>query len=203
MRLIFTIFFIFQIFNFSAPAQKVQETESVKSQIREADFLTLGKSVERQLKGGETRDFLVKAEAGEAVLITVEQRGIDVAVAVYDSARSDEKISETDFSLGVHGTERLFFVAAKTGDYRVEVRSLVKNAKAGRLPDRAFGKASRHSARPARKSCRRTVLCGNIALRKRTAEFYKEALKNFDEAIADLAGNRQRARSRASAVSQS
>ena len=105
MRLIFTIFFIFQIFNFSALAQKVQETKSLKSQISGAEFLTLGTPLEREMEGANGHDFFVKVQAGEAILITVEQRNLDVAVAVYDSVRTDEKINEADFSLGVDGTE--------------------------------------------------------------------------------------------------
>jgi hypothetical protein len=131
MRLIFILFFLFQLFTVFIPAQNLQETKFAERQSRETEYLTLGTPLIRQLNGGATDKFSLKAEAGQAVLITVEQRKIDVIVGVYHSASENEKINEIDFSLGVDGTERLFFVAPKTGDYRIEIRSLVKNAVAG------------------------------------------------------------------------
>ncbi|HLM59205.1 MAG TPA: tetratricopeptide repeat protein, partial [Pyrinomonadaceae bacterium] len=146
--------------------------------------MTLGTPFTRQLTGGATHKFSLKAEAGQAVLITVEQRKIDVSVGVYHSASENEKINEIDFSLGVDGTERLFFIAPKTGDYRVEVRSLVKNAVAGKYQIQLLEQRIA-TARDRRENlAAERFFAGNTALKKRTAEFYKEALKQFDEAIA-------------------
>ena len=91
--------------------------------------LAPGSPVERQLAGAEAQSFLVACEAGQAVSVTVEQRDADVSAAVFDPA--GVKLVEADFSYGVHGTELLFFVAAKSGAHRVEVAPVNKSAKAG------------------------------------------------------------------------
>ena len=185
MRFIFILLFITQIFSVSGLAKDIRETQPTPTpeQTREAEILTVRTPLERQLAGGETHDFLVKAEADEAVLITVEQRDIDVSVAVYNSAPVNDKINEADFSLGVDGTERVFFIAPKAGNYRIEVRSLVKNAKAGGYRIQLSEKRSATALDRRENLAAQRFYAGSNALKKRTAEFYREALKNFDESI--------------------
>src|SRR5215475_11030254 len=62
--------------------------------------------------------------------IAVEQRGIDVAVALF--APDGKKIGEVDGERATVGTETVSAIAEAAGAYRIEARSLEKKAKTGR-----------------------------------------------------------------------
>ncbi|HKQ90922.1 MAG TPA: CHAT domain-containing protein [Blastocatellia bacterium] len=62
--------------------------------------------------------------------IVVEQRGIDVAVALV--APDGKKIIEVDDEHMIEGSETVSAIAEAAGAYRIEVRSAVKTAKQGR-----------------------------------------------------------------------
>ena len=138
--------------------------------------------VERQLAGAEAQSFLVACEAGQAVSVTVEQHDADVSAAVFDPA--GVKLVEADFSYGVHGTELLFFVAAKSGAHRVEVVPVKKSAKAGGYrvalaPPRAADERDRREA-----AAHLKFYEGTLALGRQTKEANKEAVRLFEEAAA-------------------
>jgi CHAT domain-containing protein len=92
--------------------------------------LTLGSPVESELAGGQTHSYQVTAEAGKFVQAIAEQRGIDVSLAVF--APDGTKLLENDNAEGTQGSEKVGFVASVAGVYRLEVRSVDKDAPAGR-----------------------------------------------------------------------
>ena len=152
------------------------------AQSREVLALSLGQGLEKPIAGSETHDFSVDAAAGEAVLITVEQRDADVAVSVLDPAHKDEKLNETDFSYGVFGTEELFFVAPQKGTFLVRVASVDNTAKPGAYRIQLV------SRRPASEKDRQEFLAeqtfqeGGHARLEATADSYKRAVAKYDEA---------------------
>lgn len=77
-------------------------------------------SIERQLSADEPHEYLVALRAGDYVHLAVDQRGVDVVVALYDP--SGQELFEVDSPTGVRGTESVFAVVESAGDYRVEVR---------------------------------------------------------------------------------
>lgn len=91
--------------------------------------LTLGKTIERNLKGGEAHYYKLSIQAKQFLKVIVEQKGIDVVVALYDP--ENRKISEVDSPNGTQGEEPLSVIAEQIGSYRLEVISPDKNAPVG------------------------------------------------------------------------
>ena len=76
---------------------------------------------ERELKGGETHAYRVALTSGQFFYALVEQKGIDVSVALF--APDGQEIGEADSPNDQWGTEPVLLIAGKSGDYRIEVRS--------------------------------------------------------------------------------
>ncbi len=68
--------------------------------------------------------------SGQYLHIVVEQRGIDVAVALFTP--DGKKISEADSEHLIEGSETVSAIAEAPGAYLIEVRSPEKTAKTGR-----------------------------------------------------------------------
>ena len=88
------------------------------------------KAVERELKGGETHIYEVRLRAGQFLNISIEQRGIDVTVDLFDP--SEKQINTQDSPNGRHGPESVVGIAETEGNYRLVVRAPNKTAPAGR-----------------------------------------------------------------------
>lgn len=71
---------------------------------------------------GAPRAYPVQLTEGDFLAVVVEQRGVDVAVALADPA--GETILEVDSPNGAHGPEPLAAVAGRAGVYRLTVRPL-------------------------------------------------------------------------------
>ncbi|MCA1630211.1 MAG: hypothetical protein LC774_07735, partial [Acidobacteria bacterium] len=84
--------------------------------------LEVGKPVERELAGGGAHAYAVTVEAGQFLHIIVEQRGVDVVVALF--APDGKRLQEVDSPNGTQGAEPLKWVAKDSGVFRLEVRSL-------------------------------------------------------------------------------
>lgn len=73
---------------------------------------------ERVLGGGESHSYVVEAQPGQPLLLTVEQRGIDVAIDVFDP--EGKALGTVDTPTGREGPEQALVEGG--GPYRVEVR---------------------------------------------------------------------------------
>src|SRR5262249_14086245 len=89
-----------------------------------------GPGQERELAGGEVHVYRFRLAARQFVRLTVDQRGIDVAVRLLDTA--GREISTVDGAPGERGQEQLELVAETAGVYRAEVRPFKADAKRGR-----------------------------------------------------------------------
>ncbi|MGH9843574.1 MAG: tetratricopeptide repeat protein [Blastocatellia bacterium] len=87
------------------------------------------KPIVRELKGGEAHDYRIKLKRDEYAHLVVEQRSIDVVIAVSDPA--GKLLGEFDSPTGLGGAEPVRFVAETAGEYRVVVRSLKAEAYGG------------------------------------------------------------------------
>ena len=87
--------------------------------------LVPGKSIERELAGGEVHSYGLALAAGQYAQVVVDQRGINVAVAVFDS--QGRKILEADM-FGIGDSESVSFVTETSASYRLEVRAPDKTA---------------------------------------------------------------------------
>src|SRR5262247_3526312 len=96
---------------------------------QEIDPLEPGKPIERELSGGQSHSYKITMIPGQYLQVVVDQRGIDVAVALF--APDGKKISEVDIEHLVEGVETVSAIAEAPGAYLIEVRSAEKTARAG------------------------------------------------------------------------
>ncbi|MFL6275767.1 MAG: PPC domain-containing protein, partial [Blastocatellia bacterium] len=89
----------------------------------------MGKPVERELSGSQSHSYKIALATGQYLHVVVDQRGIDVVVALFGP--DGTKLIEVDSPNGTNGPEPLSWIAESTGLYRLEVRSLEKDAKQG------------------------------------------------------------------------
>jgi hypothetical protein len=125
----------------------------------------------------------------------VEQRGIDVAVALFTP--DGKKITEADSERLINGSETLSAIAEAPGAYLIEARSPEKTAKAGRYEVKVeelrvataedkYRVAAESALREAKQ-----LQNGTLEARKKSAEKYYEALELYRKA-----GDRKRCRRR-------
>src|SRR5262245_47862415 len=112
------------------PAQAPASAGGAAPSAQESDSLEPGKSIERELSGGQSHSYKITMISGQYSHIVVEQRGIDVAVALFTP--DGKKISEADSEHLIEGSETVSVIAEASGAYLIEVRSPEKTAKAGR-----------------------------------------------------------------------
>jgi CHAT domain-containing protein/Tfp pilus assembly protein PilF len=97
---------------------------------QESISLESGKPVERELSGGQSHSYKITLISGQYLNIVVEQRGIDVAVALFTP--DGRKISEVDGEQVTVRSETISAIAEAPGAHRIEVRSAEKAAQTGR-----------------------------------------------------------------------
>ncbi len=100
------------------------------AQLGDQPLLTMGAPIARELSGGQSHSYQITLAQGQYLEAIVEQRGIDVVVVVF--APDGKKVLEVDSPNDAQGPEPVLIVAETSGSYRLEVRSLEKNASVGR-----------------------------------------------------------------------
>jgi tetratricopeptide (TPR) repeat protein/CHAT domain-containing protein len=114
----------------SPPAQNRGPSVTLMEGDTSAEPLELGRPVERELNGGETHFYSITLAEGQFLRVTVEQRGVDVVVALIGP--DNLLVVGVDNAKETQGTESLSAVALASGVYRLGVQSQHKNAAAGR-----------------------------------------------------------------------
>jgi CHAT domain-containing protein/Tfp pilus assembly protein PilF len=112
------------------PAQERVDSHNTAQGEQDLRTLELGKPVERELAGGQTHTYELRLAAGQYFEVVVEQRGIDVVAALFGP--DGKRLTEVDGPNGARGPETVWWVAEVDGSYRLEIRSLRKDAAAGR-----------------------------------------------------------------------
>jgi len=112
-----------------SPTQQSPTADTAARQEDEARLLEAGKPIERALRGGETHVYQVRMEAAQFLHTDVVHRGVNVYVAAYDP---DGKLVRAVFTIsGNYGLEPVSVLAEVSGNYRLEVHALEKDAPAG------------------------------------------------------------------------
>ncbi len=101
---------------------------------KDVRLLEMGKPIERELAGGQSHLYKITLAAGQYLNVVVEQRGVDVVVTLLGP--DAKKLIEVDSPNGTHGPEPVSWIVETAGIYRLEVRSLEKDAKPGRYEAR-------------------------------------------------------------------
>ncbi len=100
------------------------------AQQNNARTLAHGQTIEGELRGGESHAYALKFGAGQFARIILEQKGIDVTLALY-SSDGKPVISLNDGNDSRDGRETLALAIESEGDYTLEVKSEHKWAASG------------------------------------------------------------------------
>lgn len=144
--------------------------------------LTIGQPVAREMRGGEEHFFQVTLSAGQYARVVLEQKGIDVVLALLGA---DGKPSlEVDNTLsGTRGLEVISLVAETSGVYRFNVRSLEKDASAGRYDLRLEDLRGATDIDHKRVTAERSYITGAKLQGERTRESRRKAVEQYGEAV--------------------
>jgi tetratricopeptide (TPR) repeat protein len=150
---------------------------------QEADVRALesGKPLERTLAGGESQSYRLALAAGQFCHIVVDQRGIDVVVALYGP--DGGMIIEVDSPNDLNGPEPVSLLAEAAGAYRLEVRSREKNAAAGRYEVRIEELRAATPQDKSRVAAQKASADAKSLRNQRTAESLRGAIDKYQESL--------------------
>ncbi len=143
-------------------------------------LLTTGVPVERELAGGQAHTYQLTVGAGQYFRVIVEQRGIDVVVAL--SAADGQQLYEVDSPNGTAGTEEIPFVTPEAGRYLISVRSPDQQAPAGRYLIRVAELRSAVASDESRSSGERALAEAERLRRQNKAEATRQATGRYEAA---------------------
>ena len=146
-----------------------------------AHTLEIGKPIERELARSERHFYQINLKADEFVHIVVEQRGINVIVALFGP--NGRQINEIDSPNGAEGPERFLFVAEVVGSYVLNVYSLAQAASSGRYEVRIEEQRSAMPQDRNRVAAYQTFAMGQKFFAQATASSLTKAIDKFSEAL--------------------
>src|SRR5262245_16126808 len=165
------------------PAQASASERDAAPIAQESISLEPDKPIERELSGGQSHSYKITAISGQYLHIVVEQRGIDVAVALFTP--DGKKIGEVDGERVTVGVETVLAIAGAAGAYGIEVRSAEKTAKTGRygikieeLREATAEDEHRVAAEPVFREAEELVQ-GTLEEKRKSVEKYHEALELY------------------------
>jgi tetratricopeptide (TPR) repeat protein len=134
------------------------------------------------MRGGEQHTYQVSLSAGQYARIVVDQKGIDVVLALLGS--DGRPLLEVDNNLsGTRGMEVVSLLAEVSGDYLFNVRSLQKAASAGRYEVRIEDLRPATEADRTRIAAERSYFAGAQLQGERTAESRRKAIEQYVDAL--------------------
>jgi CHAT domain-containing protein/Tfp pilus assembly protein PilF len=144
---------------------------------QEITELELGKSIERELAGGQEHIYRIKLAEGQHARLVVEQRGIDLVVRA--QTPTGKLIAEFDSEIRLQGPEQIELVADADGSYRLSIQAKQQEAPTGGYAIRFVGlRASTEKDRSLQKA--RMLYAESLVLRR--AGKYDEALARGNSA---------------------
>ena len=155
---------------------------SVPSTAQQPRPLVPGELVEKEFEGGAADAFVVDVTAGDVVALSVEQRGLDVAVALLDPG--GQRILEVDDTRSPRGQEKLAWVAAADGAHRIEIGPPKEGpAAAGAYALRLEAPRAATDVDRARAAAERHLSEGMRLLAEASAESLRRAVESLDAAL--------------------
>ncbi|HLF83664.1 MAG TPA: CHAT domain-containing protein [Blastocatellia bacterium] len=144
-------------------------------------LLLPGATIERELAGGETHTYIVALAAGEFVRLVVEQRGIDVVLAL--AAPDGKPLAVVDSPIGFANEKRLSFVADVAGNHQLTVRPSGKETARGAylLKAEEWRHAEQKDANLA--ASERTFAEAEQLNKQSNAEATRRAIEKYGEAL--------------------
>jgi CHAT domain-containing protein/tetratricopeptide (TPR) repeat protein len=170
----------------SPPAQASVGDQGAAQSAEEGQFLEPSAAIERELTGGRSHFYRVSLTSGQYLQVAVNQRGIDVLVALY--APDGKKIAEEDRAQVTVESETVSVIAGATATYRIEVRSSEKAAKTGRYEIKieaqrlATAEDKYHVAAESTYREAQQLENGALEARRKSIEKYHQALDLYQRA---------------------
>ncbi|MGB7922035.1 MAG: tetratricopeptide repeat protein [Pyrinomonadaceae bacterium] len=149
---------------------------------KDIQILELGNPIERELTGGQSHSYRIVLTAGQYLHAVADQRGIDVMVTLLNP--DGKQITEVDSPNGISGPEPVSAIAETSGSYRLEVRSLEKDAPAGRYEVKIRELRAATEKDKNRITAERVLTQAHLLLIKGTAESLQGTIKKYEEALA-------------------
>jgi CHAT domain-containing protein/tetratricopeptide (TPR) repeat protein len=137
--------------------------------------------VERELAGGQTHSYRLTLQAGQYLYVVVEQKGIDVAMALF--APDGAKVTESILPDILQGRKTIRTITEQGGNYRLEIRSKNKAAIAGRYEVQIYTLREATQQDRTRLTVRKIVEEANHLQEQGTAESLKSAIEKIEEAL--------------------
>jgi CHAT domain-containing protein len=144
--------------------------------------LIISQPVAREMRGGEQHTYEVKLNAGQYARVVLEQKGIDVVLAL--SGADGKPLLEVDNNLsGTRGMEVVSLVADVSGIYQLNVRSLEKDASAGRYEIQVEDLRTATDEDRKRVAAERSYFAGAKFQAERTGDAWRKAVAQYGEAL--------------------
>jgi len=144
--------------------------------------LAIGQPVAREMRGGEQQTFQVTLSAGQYVRVVLEQKGIDVVLALLGAG--GKPLLEVDNNLsGTRGMEIVSLIAEVSGAYVFNVRSLEKDASAGRYEVRIENLRTATDADRTRVAAERSYSAAAQLQGERTGDSRRKAIDRYGETL--------------------
>ncbi len=144
--------------------------------------VVVGQPVTREMRGGEEHKFQVNLSAGQHARVVVEQKGIDVVLALLGA--DGKPLLEADNNLsGTRGLEVVSLVAGVSGAYVLHVRSLEKDASPGQYELRIEDLRTATDADRTRVAAERSYIAAAQLQRERTPESRRKAIERYGETL--------------------
>jgi CHAT domain-containing protein/Tfp pilus assembly protein PilF len=142
--------------------------------------LEVGKTIERQLSGGESHTFQITLGSGQRLRVIANQQGIDVAIKI--STSLGRQLVEMDSLNNTQGPEIASVVSEQDEAYRIEICSQSKSVPAGRYELKAETAGVTEQDRQWIKA-QQAYVEGRRLRAQSKAEALTQSLRQFEEAL--------------------
>jgi CHAT domain-containing protein/tetratricopeptide (TPR) repeat protein len=170
------------------------DTSGAGTRPQDSQVLGAGDHIEREIRGGESHSFRIRLAASQFLYMAVEQRGVDVAVAI--AGPDGRSLLTVDSPNGTQGIEPVVLIAEVSGDYRLEVIVPLKQAATGKYEIRILALREAGAADREHVVASRAFEEARQVLRpQRTAATRRVAIEKYQQALAffQTSGERYRA----------
>ena len=140
-----------------------------------------GKTIERELAGGESHTYRITLEAGQFLHAEIEQRGIDVIVTL--AGPGGEKLAVVYLQRGTLGIEPVWWEAQKAGGYRLEVHAVSAKAEGGKYVLRSEVRGVATAQDRDRQGAERLLLEARELVQEGSAESQRRATAKREQAL--------------------
>jgi CHAT domain-containing protein/tetratricopeptide (TPR) repeat protein len=146
---------------------------------QDSSALAQGQPAERDLAEGQTHNYQIALLSGQFVEVAVDQRGINLAAALYDA--DNKRLAGSNRVAGTKGSERILWIAEQDGSFRLEVRAVERTASAGKYQARIESLRQASSQDRTRLAAQSAYLDSLQMLSQTTVESFRKAAEKLEE----------------------